>query len=87
MAFALKEKPEIGNVRETFVLNQLLNAGLNVSTPVEGDFYTNGLTIEVDGKAKNRNQVKHLDNYLIASDDLETGSGNKAPVWLFGFLY
>jgi uncharacterized protein len=87
LAFALKERPGIGNIRETFVLNQLLNAGLNVSSPIEGDFITNELTIEVGGKGKNSNQVKHLDNYLIASDDLETGSGNKAPVWLFGFLY
>jgi uncharacterized protein len=87
LAFALKEKPDIGNVRETFVLNQLLNAGLNVSSPAEGDFIANGLTIEVGGKSKNTNQVKHLDNYMIASDNLEIGSGNKAPVWLFGFLY
>ncbi len=87
LAFALKEKPDIGNVRETFVLNQLLNAGLYVNSPVEGDFITGGLTIEVGGKGKNSEQVKHLDNYIIASDNLETGSGNKAPVWLFGFLY
>ncbi|MEI6049544.1 MAG: AAA family ATPase [Bacteroidota bacterium] len=87
LAFALKGKPDIGNIRETFVLNQLLNAGLNVSFPDEGDFFTDGLTIEVGGKGKNRNQVKHLDKYLVASDDLETGWGNKAPVWLFGFLY
>jgi predicted AAA+ superfamily ATPase len=87
LAFALKEKPDIGNVRETFVLNQLLNAGLNVSSPAEGDFFAEGLTIEVGGKGKNRNQVMHLDNFLIASDNLETGWGNKAPVWLFGFLY
>jgi len=87
LAFALKEKPDIGNIRETFVLNQLLNAGLKVSIPVEGDFITDGLTIEVGGKGKNSEQVKHLDNYIIASDNLETGSGNRAPVWLFGFLY
>lgn len=87
LAFALKEKPEIGNIRETFVLNQLLNAGLNVSSPAEGDFITGGLTIEVGGKGKNRNQVKHLNNYLIASDDIEIGWGNKTPIWLFGFLY
>ena len=87
LAYALKERPDIGNVRETFVLNQLLNAGLSVSSPVSGDFFTEGLTIEVGGKGKNRNQVKHLDNYLIASDNLETGSGNKVPLWLFGFLY
>ena len=87
LAFALKEKPDIGNIRETFVLNQLLNAGLYVNSPVEGDFITGGLTIEVGGKGKNSEQVKHLDNYIIASDNLETGSGNKVPVWLFGFLY
>jgi len=87
LAFALKEKPDTGNIRETFVLNQLLNAGFNVNSPVEGDFITKGLTIEVGGQGKNRNQVKHLDNYLIASDNLETGSGNKVPIWLFGFLY
>jgi uncharacterized protein len=85
--FALKEKPDIGNIRETFVLNQLLNAGLKVSSPVEGDFITDGLIIEVGGKGKNSEQVKHLDNYIIASDNLETGAGNKVPVWLFGFLY
>ncbi len=78
LAYALKENPDIGNIRETFVLNQLLNAGLNVNSPAEGDFIADGLTIEVGGKGKNRNQVKHLDNYLIASDNLETGSGNKA---------
>ena len=87
LAFALKEKPNIGNIRETFVLNQLLNASLTVSYPAEGDFSVNGLTIEVGGKNKSTSQVKHLDNYLIVSDDIETGAGNKVPIWLFGFLY
>ena len=87
LAFALKEKPDIGNIRETFVLNQLLNTGLKVSSPTEGDFTTNGLTIEVGGKNKNTSQVRHLDNYIIAADNIETGVGNKVPVWLFGFLY
>jgi len=87
LAFALKERPDIGNIRETFVLNQLLNAGLKVSSPAEGDFAIEGLTIEVGGKGKNTSQVKHLDSFLIASDDIETGGGNKVPIWLFGFLY
>ncbi len=87
LAFALKEKPDIGNIRETFVLNQLLNAGLKVNSPAEGDFAVGGLTIEVGGKGKNSSQVKQLDNYLIAADDIETGGGNKVPIWLLGFLY
>ena len=87
LAFALKEQPDIGNIRETFVFNQLLNAGLEVNSPKAGDFVFDNYTIEVGGKGKNTSQVKHLDNYLIASDDIEMGGGNKAPIWLFGFLY
>lgn len=87
LAFALKENPDIGNIRETFVLNQLFNAGLKVRSAVEGDFVIDGLTIEVGGKGKSTSQVKHLDNYLIAADDIETGGENRVPIWLFGFLY
>lgn len=87
LAFALKEQPEIGNIRETFVFNQLINAGLEVKSPKAGDFFFNGYTLEVGGKGKNASQVKHLENYLIASDDIEIGGGNKIPIWLFGFLY
>jgi uncharacterized protein len=87
LSFALKENPEIGNIRETFVLNQLLNSGQQVSAPKEGDFETNGWTIEVGGRNKNASQVKHLEKYLVASDDTETGSAGKIPIWLFGFLY
>ena len=87
LAFALREQPDIGNIRETFVFNQLINAGLEVDAPQAGDFVFDDYTIEVGGKGKNTSQVKHLDNYLIASDDIEIGGGNKAPMWLFGFLY
>jgi predicted AAA+ superfamily ATPase len=87
LAYALKEKPDIGNIRETFVLNQLLNAGITVTSPGEGDFNIDGLTIEVGGKSKGKSQVKHLDDYLIVADDIEVGNGNKVPIWLVGFLY
>lgn len=87
LSFALKGKPDVGNVRETFVLNQLLNAGMDVSSPPAGDFYLDGLTVEVGGRNKGSSQVRHLDNYIVAADDIETGAGNKVPIWLFGFLY
>lgn len=61
LAYALQEKPDIGNISKTFVLNQLFNAGLRVSSPTEGDFVIDGLTIEVGGKGKSSSQVKHLD--------------------------
>ena len=87
LAYALKEKPDIGNIRETFVFNQLINAGMEVISPKAGDFIFNDYTLEVGGKGKNSSQVKHLEKYLIASDDIEVGGGNKVPIWLFGFLY
>lgn len=87
LAYALKEKPEIGNIRETFVFNQMINAGPEVNSPKEGDFIFNDYTVEVGGKGKKSSQVKHLEKYLIALDDIETGVGNKVPIWLFGFLY
>lgn len=87
LAFALKRNPDIGNIRETFILSQLVNADLQVGAPDEGDFAFQGLTLEVGGKNKKASQVKHLDNYLLAADDIETGIGNKVPIWLFGFLY
>lgn len=87
LAYALKEKPDIGNIREAFVFNQLINAGMEVNSPKVGDFIFNDYTLEVGGKGKNSSQVKHLEKYLIASDDIETGGGKKVPIWLFGFLY
>jgi predicted AAA+ superfamily ATPase len=87
LAYAIDTMPDKGNVRETFLLNQLLNANFDVHTPSEGDFITSGVIIEVGGKAKTNKQVKHVQSYLIAADDIENGVGNKVPLWLFGFLY
>ena len=87
LAYALSKIPNIGSLRETFMFNQLINAGLEVSAPKEGDFHLNNLTIEVGGKNKSASQVRHLSNYLIAVDDIEFGSKNRVPLWLFGFLY
>ena len=80
-------RPDIGNIQETFVFKQLHNAGLNVYSPKAGDFMCDGYTLEIGGKHKTIAQVKHLKNFLIVSDDIETGVGNKAPIWLLGFLY
>ena len=87
LAYAIHPSPEQGNIRETFLLNQLINTGAEVSAPKIGDFVSSGITIEVGGKSKNAGQVKELESYLEAADDIETGLGTKVPLWLFGFLY
>lgn len=87
LAYAMNPHPDKGALRETFLLNQLINAGLEAHTPVSGDFLVNGITIEVGGKSKNSKQVRDAENYLVAADNIETGFGSKVPLWLFGFLY
>ncbi len=88
LAFALSnEKPDTGNLRETFFLNQV-SVKHAVTYPEKGDFMVDDTYLfEVGGKNKTQKQIAGLDNAYIASDDLEFGTENKIPLWLFGFLY
>lgn len=87
LSYAIHAVPDKGNVRETFLLGQLLNAGFDVLEPNSGDFLVDGITIEVGGKNKSAKQVRDDVSYLIAADEIEVGFGAKVPLWLFGFLY
>lgn len=89
LAYALKTIPNIGNIRETFLMNQLKHVGLAVKLPRNGDFYLPefDLYIEVGGKNKTTVQVRNQENYIIAKDDIERGGGRTIPLWLFGMLY
>jgi predicted AAA+ superfamily ATPase len=87
LSYALKSSPDIGSIRETFLLNQLKNLKKEVRLPDSGDFLVDDLVIEVGGKNKDASQIKHLENYLIAADELEHGFGKKIPLWVFGMMY
>ena len=53
-----------------------------------GDFILNNkYTIEIGGKKKRFNQIKDIAESFVIADDIEIGSANKIPLWLFGFLY
>lgn len=88
LAYTLKTEPEKGSLRETFLLNHLLNTGNSVSLPTSGDFLVNEkFTLEVGGKHKKREQIQDLENAFLVKDEIEHGFGNTVPLWLFGFLY
>jgi len=79
--------PDIGNVRETFFMNQVSTIH-KVNYTRETDFLVdNKYYFETGGKNKTKKQIKDLPNAFIVSDDIETGFNNKIPLWLFGFLY
>ena len=81
------QKPDIGNLRETFFFNQL-QAISEVTSAQKADFTVeNKYTFEVGGKNKGHEQIMGLQNAYLALDNLEYGYGNKIPLWLFGMLY
>ena len=80
-------KPDIGNLRETFFFNQLQVIS-EVTSVNKADFTVdNKYIFEVGGKNKGHEQVIGLKNGYLALDNLEYGFGNKIPLWLFGMLY
>ena len=90
------KEPNIGNLRETFFVNQLDNYYKNkqslndegIFASKQGDFYCEEkYTFEVGGKNKSFAQIKDVPNSYVVSDDLEVGIGNKIALWMFGFLY
>ena len=85
---ALNSSPDVGTMRETFFVNQVAAAGHSLVCAEQGDFLVDGkFLFEVGGKRKRFTQIKDLPNSYVVADDLEVGTGNRIPLWLFGFLY
>ena len=56
--------------------------------PKQGDFLVDGkYTFEVGGSSKNFSQIAGLPDSYLAVDDIEVGSMNRLPLWMFGMLY
>ena len=87
LIYAYGDDCKAGTIRETFFANQLrVKHRLNI--PKQGDFIVDDKFIfEVGGKNKSFEQIKDISDSYIAADEIEAGSGNKIPLWLFGLLY
>jgi len=88
LMFALaKENTNVGNVRETFFLNQFKNLHeINLSTTA--DFLIDKTyTFEIGGKNKTKKQIATTEKAYVAKDSIEIGFGNIIPIWIFGFMY
>ena len=87
IAYALRPSPDMGTIRETFVLNQLKHSGKKVYLPKDGDMLVDEYTFEIGGKNKTDKQVKQVPGHFVIADDMEVGFMQKIPLYLFGFLY
>lgn len=82
-----KENTNVGNLRETFFLNQFTDLH-QVHLSPQADFLINQkYTFEIGGKSKIQKQISGISDAYIAKDGIEIGFGNVIPVWLFGFMY
>ncbi len=78
---------DTGKVRETFFA-AMLAENHDIAYPKEGDLVVdNRYLFEVGGARKGFDQIKDIPDSFVAADDLDSGLGNKIPLWLFGFLY
>jgi len=76
-----------GNLRETFFANQM-SYSHDLQYTQQGDFLIDGkYTFEIGGKSKPSKQIKDLEEAYLVVDDVEYGTRNKIPLWLFGFTY
>ena len=76
-----------GNVRETFFANQL-KVNHAVTSSKAADFVIDSkYNFEIGGRNKGFTQLKDLPDSYLAVDGVESGFGNKIPLWMFGMMY
>ena len=80
------DKPEVGNIRETFFYNQMRVMN-DVTSSKESDFKVDKYTFEIGGKKKGHKQIENISNGFVVKDDIEVGHGDVIPLWQFGFNY
>lgn len=80
------KRADIGNVRETFFMNQMRVVGDVMCSPVS-DFLVDGMTFEIGGRKKGQKQIAEVENGYVVKDDIEAGYANVIPLWAFGLLY
>lgn len=80
------EEVNIGNLRETFFVNQMRVRNV-VSSSSLADFEIGSRTFEIGGKSKGKRQIEMADEGYVVKDNIEFSSGNILPLWWFGLNY
>lgn len=80
------EHADIGNVRETFFMNQMRVMN-DVTSSSISDFEIDGKTFEIGGRKKGQKQIENAEEGYIVKDDIESGYANVIPLWTFGLNY
>lgn len=80
------KQAEIGNVRETFFMNQM-RVRQEVLSSTASDFEIEGHTFEIGVRKKGQKQILSVSDGYVVKDDIETGYANVITLWTFGMNY
>lgn len=80
------EHADIGNVRETFFMNQTRVCN-DVRSSDISDFEIGNKVFEIGGRKKEQKQIENASDGYIVKDDIESGYANVIPLWAFGLNY
>lgn len=80
------EHADIGNVRETFFMNQTRVCN-DVRSSDISDFEIDNKVFEIGGRKKGQKQIENASDGYIVKDDIESGYANVIPLWTFGLNY
>lgn len=80
------EHADIGNVRETFFMNQTRVCN-DVRSSDISDFEIDNKVFEIGRRKKGQKQIENASDGYIVKDDLESGYANVIPLWAFGLNY
>ena len=86
MHMLTQNKADVGNVRETFFLNQTRVAH-DVVTSSIADFQIGNYTFEVGGRNKKQKQITGIPDAYVVKAEIEAGYLNVIPLWQLGLLY
>ena len=81
LIYALAEnRPDIGNMRETFFLSQMKIRNKIVASE-KSDFEIDGYTFEVGGSGKQQKQIQDIEKAYIVKDDIEYTNKDTTKKW------
>lgn len=81
-----KENANVGNLRETFFINQVKLTN-QISSSEFADFKIEGIHFELGGPNKGKKQIAAAENAFIVKDELLHAYQNVIPLWHFGLMY
>lgn len=80
------ESPDVGNVRETFFMNQL-RVDYDPIASTQADFTIGKRTFEIGGPGKGMRQLEGAGEGYVVKDGIEYGSDRTLPLWQMGLTY